>query len=147
MTFFILTKRMVTINKLYFLYFRFWFLPHFCWRKLPTHKGADMLLITDLTKDKLSYWIQVTTYHHGREYQLVPWRHLQVGFSYLVGHAHPTIYNFLSAVHLEQASSERKISSFRRGVLREGASLNLILSTYHTYENNVVAYLDILAEL
>ena len=32
-------------------------------------------------------------------------------FSTVVGHAHPTIYNFLSAVHLEQASTEGKIHS------------------------------------
>ena len=37
-------------------------------------------------------------------------------FSSVVGHAHPTIYNFLSAVHLEQASTEGKMHSYRRGV-------------------------------
>ena len=37
-------------------------------------------------------------------------------FSSVVGRAHPTIYNFLSAVHLEQASTEGKINPYRRGV-------------------------------
>ena len=37
-------------------------------------------------------------------------------FSSVVGHAHPTIYNFLSAVHLKQASTEGKMHSYRRGV-------------------------------
>ena len=39
-------------------------------------------------------------------------------FPSVVGHAHPTIYNFLSAVHLEQASTEGKMHSYRRGVQR-----------------------------
>ena len=34
-------------------------------------------------------------------------------FTSVVGHAHPTIYNFLSAVQLEQASSEGKIESYK----------------------------------
>ena len=59
-----------------------------------------------------------------------------------------TIYNFLSAVHLKQASTEGKINSYRRGVqppkrekrsLDKDASLKHIVSTYHTYENNVAA--------
>ena len=37
-------------------------------------------------------------------------------FSSVVGHAHPTVYNFLSAVHLEQASTEGKMHSYRRRV-------------------------------
>ena len=57
--------------------------------------------------------------------------------SSVVGHAHPTIYNFLFAVHLEQASTEGKINSYRRGVqppkkryLEKDASLKHIDSTY-----------------
>ena len=77
-------------------------------------------------------------------------------FSSVVGHAHPTIYNFLSAVHLEQASAEGKMHSYRRGVqppkrkrryLEKDTRLKHIVSTYHTYENNVAAYLDLLAQL
>ena len=77
-------------------------------------------------------------------------------FSSVVGHAHPTIYNFLSAVHLEQASTEGKMHSYRRGVqppkrkrryLEKDTRLKHIVSTYHTYENNVAAYLDLLAQL
>ena len=37
-------------------------------------------------------------------------------FSSVVGRAQPTIYNFLSAAHFEQASTEGKISSYRSGV-------------------------------
>ena len=77
-------------------------------------------------------------------------------FSTVVGHAHPTIYNFLSAVHLEQASTEGKIYSYRHGVqpskrkwiyLEKDAKFQHIVSTYHRYENNITAYLDKLAEL
>ena len=77
-------------------------------------------------------------------------------FSSVVGQAHPTIYNFLSAVHLEQASTEGKMHSYRRGVqppkrkrryLEKDTRLKHIVSTYHTYENNVAAYLDLLAQL
>ena len=77
-------------------------------------------------------------------------------FSSVVGHAHPTIYNFLSAVHLEQASTEGKMHSYRRGVqppkrkrryLEKDTRLKHIVSTYHAYENNVAAYLDLLAQL
>ena len=77
-------------------------------------------------------------------------------FSSLVWHAHPTIYNFLSAVHLEQASTEGKMHSYRRGVqppkrkkryLEKDATLKHIVSTYHTYDNNVAAYLNLLAQL
>ena len=77
-------------------------------------------------------------------------------FSTVVGHAHPTIYNFLSAIQLEQASTEGKITSYRQGVqppkrkrvyLEKDAKLKHIVSTYHRYENNVTTYLDKLAEL
>ena len=76
-------------------------------------------------------------------------------FSSVVGHAHPTIYN-LCAVHLEQASTEGKMHSYRRGVqppkrkrryLEKDTRLKHIVSTYHTYENNVAVYLDLLAQL
>ena len=77
-------------------------------------------------------------------------------FSSVVGHAHPTIYNFLSAVHLEQASTVGKMHSYSCGVqplkrkrryLEKDTRLKHIVSTYHTYENNVAAYLDLLAQL
>ena len=71
-------------------------------------------------------------------------------FSSVVGHAHPTICNFLSAVQLEQASTEGKMHSYRRGIQppkRKRRYLKHIVSTYHTYENNVAAYLDLLAQL
>ena len=77
-------------------------------------------------------------------------------FSSVVGHARPIIYNFLSAVHLEHASTEGKMHSYRRGVqapkrkrryLEKDTRLKHIVSTYHTYENNVAAYLDLLAQL
>ena len=73
-------------------------------------------------------------------------------FQHLVRHAHPTIYNFLSAVHLEQASTEGKMHSYRRGVeppkrkrryLEKNTRLKHIVSTYHTYENNVAAYVAV----
>ena len=36
-------------------------------------------------------------------------------FADVVGHSNPTIFNFLSAVQLEQASTESKISCYRQG--------------------------------
>ena len=77
-------------------------------------------------------------------------------FSNVIGHSHPTIFNFLSAVQLEQASTEGKIYSYRRGMqppqrkkkyLEKDAEVKHIVSTYHTYENNVLHYLDLLAEV
>ena len=77
-------------------------------------------------------------------------------FSNVIGHSHPTIFNFLSAVQLDQASTEGKIYSYRRGMqppqrkkkyLEKDAEVKHIVSTYHTYENNVLHYLDLLAEV
>ena len=77
-------------------------------------------------------------------------------FSSVVGHANPTIYNFLSAVQMEQASTEGKIKAFHHGKLpdkrkktyeEKDAAFKSLVSRYYTYKNNVFQYLDELAEL
>ena len=77
-------------------------------------------------------------------------------FSEVVGHSNPTIYNFLAAVQLEQASTEGKISSYRQGrqpparrkrwVEKDG-SMQRIVRNYHLYEDRLMEYLDELAAL
>ena len=61
-----------------------------------------------------------------------------------------------TTVQLEQASTEGKIYSYRRGMqppqrkkkyLEKDAEVKHIVSTYHTYENNVLHYMDLLAEV
>ena len=70
-------------------------------------------------------------------------------FSSVVGHAHPTIYNFLSAVHLEQASTEGKMHSYshrsgRGYIWRRILGWNTLFQpTTHTK----TTYLDLLAQL
>ena len=77
-------------------------------------------------------------------------------FSEVVGHSNPTIYNFLSAVQLEQASTEGKITSYRQGrqpparrkrCVEKDASMQRIVGNFHLYENRLIGYLDELAEL
>ena len=77
-------------------------------------------------------------------------------FADVVGHSNPTIFNFLSAVQLEQASTESKISCYRQGRqppkrrkrwIEKDASIKRIVVNFHQYENRVLEYLDELAEL
>ena len=77
-------------------------------------------------------------------------------FSDVVGHSNPTIYNFLSAVRLEQSSTEGKISSYRQGRqpparkkrwVGKDAAMKRIVGNYHLYDNRLMEYLDELAQL
>ena len=109
------------------------------WKKktaAPSEEPTCCCMITNLTRDELSYWLQVTTSpsrKRAARYPPASWNQtdrvetdlnrtnnycesFNKTFSSVVGHAHPTIYNFLSAVHLEQASTEGKMHSYRRGV-------------------------------
>ena len=70
-------------------------------------------------------------------------------FSDVVGHSNPTIYNFLSAVQLEQSSTEGKITSYRQGRQPPARKKRWfgkdaaegIVSNYHLYENRLMKYL------
>ena len=77
-------------------------------------------------------------------------------FADVVGHSNHTIFKFLSAVQLEQASTESKISCYRQGRqppkrrkiwIEKDASIKRIVVKFHQYENRVLEYLDELAEL
>ena len=70
-------------------------------------------------------------------------------FSGVVGDPNPTIYNFLSAVQLEHASTESKISCYRQGwqptkrskwYLEKDASLKIIVRSYHKYESKLFGH-------
>ena len=77
-------------------------------------------------------------------------------FSDVVGHSNPTIYNFISAVQLEQSSTEGKITSYRQGRqpparkkrwVEKDAAIKRIVGNYHLYENRLMEFLDELAQL
>ncbi|KAL5271659.1 hypothetical protein ACHWQZ_G000002 [Mnemiopsis leidyi] len=77
-------------------------------------------------------------------------------FSDVVGHSKPTIYNFLSAVQLEQSSTEGKITSYRQGrqpparkkrYVGKDAAMKRIVGNYHLYGNRVTEFLDELSQL
>ncbi|KAL5248806.1 hypothetical protein ACHWQZ_G017858 [Mnemiopsis leidyi] len=77
-------------------------------------------------------------------------------FSDVVGHSKPSIYNFLSAVQLEQSSTEGKITSCRQGRqpparkkrwVGKDAAMKRIVGNYHLYENRVTEFLDELSQL
>ena len=77
-------------------------------------------------------------------------------FANVVGHSNPTIYNFLSAVQLEHAATEGKISCYRHNkpapkrkncYVEKDAEVKALVTTYHLYaDNRVFEYLDLLAE-
>ena len=76
-------------------------------------------------------------------------------FSDVVGHSNPTINNFLSAVQLEQSSTEGKITSYHQGRqpparkkrwVAKDAAMKRIVGNCHLYEHRLREYLDGLAQ-
>ena len=74
-------------------------------------------------------------------------------FSALVGHANPTIYNFIAAVQMEQSSTDKKILANSLGEQppkRKKANSDKdrrifsIVKNYHSYEDDVLTYIDLL---
>ena len=77
-------------------------------------------------------------------------------FSGLVGHSHPTIWNFLAALRLEQASVDGKISSYRHGhqppkrkpaYEEKDAAILSIVERQHLYDGRLVEYLDLIRDV
>ena len=76
-------------------------------------------------------------------------------FAGLVGHSHPTIWNFLAAVRLEQASVDGKISAYRHGqqppkrkpaYIKKDDAILAIVNRQHIYDGRLIEYLDLLRD-
>ena len=73
-------------------------------------------------------------------------------FAAVVGHAHPTIFNFVSAVQLEQASTEGKVKCFKKGLphpkrkkeyVEKDIAIKNMVDSYDSYEDNIFDYLEL----
>lgn len=74
-------------------------------------------------------------------------------FSLTLGHSNPTIYNFISALQLEQSSTDGKILAYNVGEMpprrkrrnvEKDRRIHTVVENYDAYEGNVIAYLDLL---
>ncbi len=67
-------------------------------------------------------------------------------FSSILGHANPTIYNFIYALQMEQSSTDGKISAYMVGEMPpkrkksycdKDRRIHRIVENYHVYEDDI----------
>ncbi|XP_063683673.1 uncharacterized protein LOC134818169 [Bolinopsis microptera] len=74
-------------------------------------------------------------------------------FSTILGHSNPTIYNFITALQMEQSSTDGKHAAYlvgenppkrKKDHSDKDRRIHRIVQTYHAYEDDVLNYLDLL---